>query len=160
MPTVVHGSDMVAARPQLWRITDRRSFEEVRQHGRRARRGPLTVTWLAPPPATTTPPRAGFTVGKATGGAVLRNRVRRRLRAALRELLADARLPAGTYLLSGTAEVARMRWSALVQLLDDTVAETLPVSELASDPSAPGLTQDPTSMSAVVERTTDPRPRS
>lgn len=123
MPTVVQESDVVAARPQLWRITDRRTFQELRQQGRRTRRGPLTVTWLAPPPATTTPPRAGFTVSKATGGAVLRNRVRRRLRAALRELLADGRLPAGTYLLSGTAEVARMPWSALVQLLQHTVTE-------------------------------------
>lgn len=124
MPTAVQGSDVAAARPQLWRIADRRTFDELRRHGRRARRGPLSVTWLAASPdAAATPPRAGFTVGKATGGAVLRNRVRRRLRAALRELLAEGRLPAGTYLLGGTAEVARMPWSALVQLLHDTVTE-------------------------------------
>jgi RNase P protein component len=53
----------------------------------------------------------------------VRNRVRRRLRAALRELLVDGRLPAGTYLIGATAEVATMPWSALVSLLADAVAE-------------------------------------
>jgi ribonuclease P protein component len=65
----------------------------------------------------------GFAVGRATGGAVVRNRVRRRLRAALRELLVADRLPAGTYLIGATAEVATMPWSALVPLVADAVAE-------------------------------------
>jgi RNase P protein component len=54
---------------------------------------------------------------------VVRNRVRRRLRAALRELLVQGRLPAGTYLLGATAVVATMPWSELVDLLHDTVNE-------------------------------------
>ncbi len=124
MPTAVQGSDLAAPRPQLWRITDRRSFQDLRQGGRRARRGPLTVTWLAPPVgASAAPPRAGFAVGKATGGAVVRNRVRRRLRAALRELLATGRLAPGTYLLGGTAELATMPWDDLVALVAATLAE-------------------------------------
>ncbi len=124
MPTAVQGSDVAAARPQLWRITDRRTFQDLRQHGRRARRGPLTVTWLAPREGEVdSPPRAGFVVGKATGGAVVRNRVRRRLRAALRELRVTDRLRAGTYLLGGTAELATMPWSALVELLHETLTE-------------------------------------
>jgi ribonuclease P protein component len=124
MPTAVHGSDVAAARPQLWRITDRRTFQDLRRHGRRVRRGPLTVTWLAAPAGDeATPARAGFAVGKGTGGAVMRNRVRRRLRAALRELLADGRLSAGTYLLGGTAELATLPWPALVELVRDTIAE-------------------------------------
>jgi len=111
MPTVVQGSGRVSARPQLWRITDRRTFEQLRRHGHRARRGPLTVTWLAPSEgAALAPARAGFVVGKAAGGAVVRNRVRRRLRAALRELLIAGGLPAGTYLLGATADVATMPW--------------------------------------------------
>lgn len=123
MPTVVQGSEVAAPRPQLWRITDRRAFEDLRRQGRRVRRGPLTVTWLPPAAGAATPPRAAFAVGKGTGGAVIRNRVRRRLRAALRARLADGRLPAGTYLLGGTAELATMPWSALVELLDDALTE-------------------------------------
>jgi ribonuclease P protein component len=124
MPTAVQETDVAAPRPQLWRITDRRRFHDLRKQGRRVRRGPLTVTWLAPPAsAAGEPPRAGFAVGKGTGGAVVRNRVRRRLRAALRQLLADGRLAPGSYLLGGTAELATMPWLELVALLDETVAE-------------------------------------
>jgi len=110
-------------RPELWRITDRRTFQALRQHGRRHRRGPLTVTWLAPTPGDTTPPRAGFAIGRSVGSAVVRNRVRRRLRAALRELRAGGRLPAGAYLLGGTAELAELPWPALVDLVEATVVE-------------------------------------
>ena len=64
-----------------------------------------------------------FAVGRTVGGAVLRNRIRRRLRAALRELRADGRLPAGTYLVGGQAELAHLPWSALVEQLDATCTE-------------------------------------
>jgi ribonuclease P protein component len=123
MPTAVQGPGVTAARPQLWRITDRRTFQALRHSRRRVRRGPLTVTWLAAEVGDATPPRVGFAVGRATGGAVVRNRVRRRLRAALRELRIDDRLPAGTYLFGATAEVATMPWSDLVSLVADAVAE-------------------------------------
>ncbi len=43
---------------------------------------------------STPPARAGFVVSKAVGGAVARNRVKRRLRALMRDKLAG--LPAGT----------------------------------------------------------------
>jgi len=121
MPTAVQGPDATTARPRLWRITDRATFQAFRRDGRRVRRGPLTVTWL--PPVDPSPPRAAFAIGRTTGGAVERNRVRRRLRAALRELLVEDRLPQGAYLLGATAEVATMPWSALVSLLADAVTE-------------------------------------
>ncbi|MET0903637.1 MAG: ribonuclease P protein component [Acidimicrobiales bacterium] len=114
---------MAAPRPELWRINDRRTFQTLRQNGRRIRRGPLAVTWLAPSPGSTAPPRAGFALGRSVGGAVLRNRIRRRLRAALRELQAQGRLPAGTYLLGGGPELAELPWSALVELLEATLDE-------------------------------------
>ncbi len=124
MPDVVQALDAVAARPRLWRITDRRTFVELRRHGRRARRGPLSVTWMPPLVAgPASPTRAGFTIGKATGGAVVRNRVRRRLRAALRELLAGGHLSPGTFLLGGGATLATMPWSELVSLVRATCAE-------------------------------------
>ena len=72
-----------------------------------------------PDPAT--PPRAGFAVGKPVGGAVVRNRVRRRLRSALRELQAADRLPGGTYLVAATAAAATLPWDELLADLGDAV---------------------------------------
>jgi ribonuclease P protein component len=124
MPTAVHGTTVAAPRPQLWRVTDRATFVALRRSGRRVRRPALTVTFLAPDGAAApTPPRVAFTVGKATGGAVVRNRVRRRLRAALRELHTAGRLPRGTYLLGASAMVAQMPWSALCDELADAIEE-------------------------------------
>ena len=123
MPTALQGPLVASSRPELWRITDRRTYQALRRQGRRARRGPLTVTWLPPTGGETTPPRAGFAIGRSVGGAVVRNRVRRRLRAALRELQAVGRLPAGAYLLGGTAELADLPWPALVDLVEATIAE-------------------------------------
>jgi len=123
MPTALQGPLVASPRPELWRITERRTFRALRQHGRRAGRGPLTVTWLPPAAGEAAPPRAGFAIGRSVGGAVVRNRVRRRLRAALREVQAGGRLPAGTYLLAGRAELADLPWPALVALVETTIEE-------------------------------------
>jgi len=123
MATALQGPPVASPRPEVWRITDRRTFQALRREGRRARRGPLTVTWLAPDGGDTNPPRAGFALGRSVGGAVVRNRVRRRLRAALRELQAAGRLPAGAYLLGGTAELAELPWAVVVDLVEATITE-------------------------------------
>jgi ribonuclease P protein component len=112
---------LAAPRSQLWRIRERRTFADLQRRGRRARRGPLTVTWL-PGPADV-PPGAAFAVGRSAGGAVTRNRVRRRLRAALRELQAAGRLPGGSYLVGGSAALAELPWDELVELLGSVIEE-------------------------------------
>jgi ribonuclease P protein component len=118
----VRSDGLASSRLQLWRITDRATFHALRS-GRRARRGPISVTF-APPHAADrpAPPRVAFVVGKAAGGAVVRNRIRRRLRAALRELQVRGALPAGSYLFGGGADLAHMPWSALVFELETAVA--------------------------------------
>ncbi|MGH9001110.1 MAG: ribonuclease P protein component [Acidimicrobiia bacterium] len=63
-----------------WRIRDRATFASLRQ-ARRHRRGPLSVAVLQG--ASTDPPRVAYAIGKHVGGAVVRNRLRRRLRAAV-----------------------------------------------------------------------------
>ena len=120
-----HDEQGAAPRLHLWRVTDRATFEALRRHGHRARSGPVSVTWLAPDPtAGPTPPRAAFAVGKGAGGAVRRNRIRRRLRAGLRELQRQGRLPAGTYLLSARPEVAEMPWPEVIAAIDGAIAAT------------------------------------
>lgn len=107
-------------RPQLWRISDRRSFQALRGSRARGRSGPCSVTFV-PDPGTAVPPRVGFAVGKRTGGAVVRNRIKRRLRAALRDLQAAGRLPRGTYLVGATAVAASLPYLELVADLGDAV---------------------------------------
>lgn len=118
-----HDRQGAAPRADLWRVTDRATFAALRRAGHRGRQGPIAVTWLPPDPASSSnPPRVAFAVGKAAGGAVRRNRIRRRLRATLVELRRGGRLPAGTYLLSGRPEVTQMPWAELIAATDGAVA--------------------------------------
>ncbi|MGW3601764.1 MULTISPECIES: ribonuclease P protein component [unclassified Micromonospora] len=120
---------MLAAAQRLRRSTD---FAAAVRGGRRAGRGAVVVhltvpatadlsTPTSPEPARNTgaeqlsaPTRAGFVVSKAVGNAVVRNRVRRRLRALVRERLAA--LPIGSTLvvraLPATAEASYPRLAA------------------------------------------------
>jgi ribonuclease P protein component len=123
MPSVATDVPVVMSRPELWRISDRSTFAALRRRGRRAQAGPITVTWLRPQPQEpATPPRVGFAVSRAVGGAVVRNRIRRRLRAGLRELQRADALPHGAYLVGATSVVARLPWSDLQATLAQAVA--------------------------------------
>ncbi len=73
------------------------------------RRGPITVTWLAGDPAE--PPRVAYAIGRRAGGAVVRNRIRRRLRAITREV--GAQLHPGAYLFGATAAAASLSYGDL-----------------------------------------------
>jgi ribonuclease P protein component len=84
---------VLAAAQRLRRSTD---FAAAIRGGRRAGRGTVVVHLLIEEPAQATTARAGFVVSKAVGGAVVRNKVRRRLRHLVRPLLAD--LPDGALL--------------------------------------------------------------
>ncbi|WP_203804132.1 ribonuclease P protein component [Actinoplanes couchii] len=84
---------MLAAAQRLRRSAD---FAAAIRGGRRAGRGTLVVHLLIDEPACASTARAGFVVSKAVGNAVVRNKVRRRLRHLVRPLLAD--LPAGASL--------------------------------------------------------------
>lgn len=82
------------------RLTSPADFRAVMRRGRRVGTTTLVVHLLAPleadEPVEPTPPRVGFVVSRAVGGAVVRNRVTRRLRHLVRPEL--DRLPAGTRL--------------------------------------------------------------
>lgn len=93
----------------IWSVRDRASFEALRRSGRRVRRGPITVTWLEGDPAE--PPRVAYAISRRAGGAVVRNRIRRRLRAIIREV--GVQLRPGAYLFGATAAAASLPYGDL-----------------------------------------------
>ncbi|MFF3860479.1 ribonuclease P protein component [Streptomyces sp. NPDC002209] len=113
------------------RLRRREDFASAVRRGRRAGR-PLLVVHLRTSGATDPhepgeidpSTRAGFVVSKAVGGAVVRNRVKRRLRHLVRERLSQ--LPAGSLVVvralpgagdAGVDELARDLDAALLRLL-------------------------------------------
>ena len=75
--------------PTVHRLTSPEHFREAVRRGRRSG-GPTVVVHLLVPTGGGLPqrPRAGFVVSKAVGNAVVRNRTKRRLRAAVASQLA------------------------------------------------------------------------
>ena len=103
----------------IWRVRDQSSFQALAR-GRRRRAGNLEVrTAVLGLPSE--PPRCAFAVGRSVGNAVTRNRVRRRLRAALRDNAA-ALMPGSGYLLRALPAAADDDYSTLC----DTLRAILP----------------------------------
>ena len=90
----------------IWRIRERSAFTRIASDGRRARAGVLWCTYFLDPPDSATPPRVAFAFGRAFGPAVLRNRVRRQLRAMLRSAASSGQLAPGDYLFGGRPAAA------------------------------------------------------
>jgi len=88
-------------------VRDRRTFGALRRDGTRHRSGPVTVTALRDPAAGGA--RVAYAVSKAVGGAVERNRLRRRLRA----IVHDTDLDAGVYLVSASPAAASLPFAEL-----------------------------------------------
>ncbi|WP_448641726.1 ribonuclease P protein component [Geodermatophilus sp. URMC 63] len=120
--------------PAQARLRRRPEFTAVVRSGRRAGRPTMVLHYLpvrasaSPAGAVDVPagPRAGFVVGRTVGNSVVRHRVTRRLRAAVREEL--PRLPATADLVvrarpeAATASSARLRRD-LAAGLDRVLAE-------------------------------------
>ncbi|MCZ7527832.1 MAG: ribonuclease P protein component [Acidimicrobiia bacterium] len=102
----------------IWRIRDHATFQDLAR-ARRWRRGPVAVRFLAV--GSTGPPQVAYAVGRRVGGAVARNRARRRLRAAIRACR-DQLVPGGAYLVSAGAPVVTMPFGTLVDALSDCLA--------------------------------------
>lgn len=91
----------------IWRVRDRSSFVELARRGRRAGGGAVRVTHLDG--LVGQPPRVAFAIGRHCGGAVARNRLRRRLRAVVAQLAADgSTIGPGTYLIGATPEASHL----------------------------------------------------
>ena len=78
----------------------------------------MTVTYLPHPDG---PPRVAYAVGRRVGGAVARNRLRRRLRAVV--AAAAPRLAPGAYLVSAGPDLAALSPADLESLVTAAMVE-------------------------------------
>jgi ribonuclease P protein component len=96
------------------RIRDRKAFQQLRQPEGRGRRGPIRVAFVSFRPRRDEPElQIAYAIGRRCGNAVQRNRLRRRLRAAVREVAGGTR--PGKYLVHGSAEVAGLGYPEMVR---------------------------------------------
>ncbi|MFW5415399.1 ribonuclease P protein component [Nocardiopsis sp. CNT-189] len=96
-------------------------FGLVMRKGRRAGRESLGVILLAPGTPGTDPPRVGFVVSKAVGGAVVRKRVQRRLRHLMRDRIASLQ-PGSLLVVRAKPAAARLGYETLAEHLDGALA--------------------------------------
>jgi ribonuclease P protein component len=79
--------------PKSAHLLKHADFDRVYREGKRHFSRPMTFFYLRRPMDSDAGPRVGFTVGRVLGGAVERNRMRRRLREAVRLELAALNAP-------------------------------------------------------------------
>jgi ribonuclease P protein component len=90
-------------------------FRRVREYARRGKSHPLLVVYMAPNEVGLT--RVGITVSRKVGNAVVRNRVRRRLREAMR-LRLPTLAPGMDLVIVGRPASANATWAELNAALD------------------------------------------
>jgi len=98
------------------RVRTRGEFAALRERGSRSRQRSLRVLHL---PDDADGVRVAFAIGRPVGTAVVRNRLRRQLRAAIRELAPSP----GLYLLSVTPNAPQQSYSDLRAELTRALAE-------------------------------------
>jgi ribonuclease P protein component len=115
----------IAARPRpqasvdlIWRVRDRAMFAAL-SRARRVRRSPITLRYL--PVGEADPPRVAYAIGRATGTAVVRNRVRRRLQAVVSQL--GDELGPGVYLFGAEPAAMSTPFPELTAAVTEAVRE-------------------------------------
>ncbi len=93
----------------IWRVRDRATFQALARAPRH-RVGPVSLRFSNR--GSTDPPRVSYAVGRRVGSAVERNRVRRRLRAAV-AASADQLVGGGAYLVEAERPVLTLAFSEL-----------------------------------------------
>jgi ribonuclease P protein component len=92
---------------RVGRLRGRRMFAALRRAGTRRRAGPIVITSVRRDPSEAV--RVAYAIPRTTGPAVVRNRLRRRLRAVVRELP----LEPGDYLISASPGAVELPYAQL-----------------------------------------------
>ena len=110
----------------IHRVRTRAEFDLIGRRGRRVRNDLLWCSHLHDP--SIRPARVAFAIGRAHGSAVDRNRLRRRLRAVLRQQAAIGSLESGWYLMgierSMSEHVLRITGSELTERVADLLTRS------------------------------------
>jgi ribonuclease P protein component len=135
----------------IQRIRGRRAFDRLSRDGKRIRRPALWCSWCPDSSSTTT--SVAFALGRALGPAVTRNRLRRRLRALLREADSNRELPGGMLLLGAkplatelTFEALRLEFRSMLPALTSApvstgTSSTMPTRTPATSPSSTAVSR-------------------
>ena len=110
------------------RIRERDAFVRLRREGTRVRIDPLWCTFVND--SRLVPPRVAFAIGRATGSAVQRNRLRRRLR----EILRVRELPPGLYLIGAHARACEHTFAELSDSVDRMITSIRSRTEMTATP--------------------------
>lgn len=117
-PAAAKGSGPPPGGSKLYRVQDRHTQLRLRR-SRRVRRGPLTISCVPDPGSDRA--RVAFAIGRNVGGAVHRNRARRRLRAVMGQL--GPRLAGRAWLVGATSEVLAADFASLRAAADSAVRQ-------------------------------------
>lgn len=94
-----------------------RNFRRVLRDGARSRQGGIVIVGSPGPQG---PPRLGLVVSKQCGGAVIRNRIKRRLRHAAKDLHLQ---PGNDYVIIASGQVAEAPYSQVGKWLQRALEE-------------------------------------
>lgn len=98
-------------------MRDRATFAALRRSRRRVRKGPVTLVFV--PDVSAGCARVAYAINRAAGGAVVRNRLRRRLRSVMSEL--EGQLVPGAYLVGATAEAVPLSFGELKAIVSEAL---------------------------------------
>ena len=112
----------------IGRLRERSTLDLLHREGRRSRHHPVSVSWLESDAMR--PPRVAYAVSRRAGGAVVRNRVRRRLRAVMADLAPTLR--PGAYLVAGARPAASMPYVQLAGAVREALRAVGAVADRAA----------------------------
>ena len=105
---------------RVWRLRPHGEFERIRQNGRSWPHRYFVLIVLPQPDRSAAPPRIGIAAGKKLGGAVTRNRYKRLLRAAVRQVYPN--IPGGVdMILIARAPITEASVAQLTAALTETL---------------------------------------